>query len=50
MNFTSNTERTKKNGKGEDLPVVTMRFTLHHPVPPDLYEYIEGTSPGARET
>ncbi len=42
IDFISNTERTKKNGKGQDLPVVAMRFSLHHPVPPDLYEYIEG--------
>ncbi len=42
VDFISNVERTKKNGKGEDLPVVAMRFSLRHPVPADLYEYIEG--------
>jgi hypothetical protein len=42
VDFISNEERTKKNAKGDILPVVAMRFSLHHPVPPDLYEYIEG--------
>ena len=42
IDFIGNTEQTKKNGKGEELPVVAMRFSLHHPVPSDLYEYIEG--------
>ncbi len=42
VDFLSNQQRTKKNGKGESLPVVAMHFSLHHPVPADLYEYIEG--------
>ncbi|MBN2860136.1 MAG: DUF3427 domain-containing protein [Sphaerochaetaceae bacterium] len=50
LEFISNTERTKKNGEGQELPVVAMRFSLHHPVPPDLYEYIEGSPSEASET
>lgn len=42
VDFLSNEQRTKQNGKGETLPVVAMRFSLRHPVPADLYEYIEG--------
>jgi superfamily II DNA or RNA helicase len=42
VDFLSNTQRSKQNGKGEKLPVVAVKFALKHPVPPDLYEYIEG--------
>ena len=42
VDFLSNEEKTKENGKGQVLPVVAMRFSLRNPVPPDLYEYIEG--------
>ena len=49
VDFISNTEQTKKNGKGEELPVVAMRFSLRNPVPPDLYEYIEGVNEEAEE-
>ncbi len=42
VDFLRNEEKTKENGEGKVLPVVAMRFSLRNPVPPDLYEYIEG--------
>jgi len=42
VEFLSNKQITKVNGKGKTLPYVAMNFSLHHPIPLDLYEYIEG--------
>ena len=42
IEFLSNTQSHKKDGKGKLLPVVAMTFRLHTPVSPDLYEYITG--------
>ncbi|MDD4220117.1 MAG: DUF3427 domain-containing protein, partial [Sphaerochaetaceae bacterium] len=40
--FLSKEEASKKNDKGEELPVVAMRFKMEKSVPPDLYAYITG--------
>ena len=42
MEFLSNTQKKIQNGKGKELPVVAMQFTMHTPVPADLYDYIIG--------
>ncbi|MEA5032870.1 MAG: DUF3427 domain-containing protein, partial [Sphaerochaeta sp.] len=42
MEFLSNTQEKKENGKGKELPVVAMQFAMHTPVPADLYDYITG--------
>ncbi len=40
MIFLSNHETTKKNNKGEVLPVVAMRFEMEESVAPDVYGYL----------
>jgi hypothetical protein len=42
MEFISNTQEKKENGKGKELPVVAMEFAMHTPIPADLYDYITG--------
>ncbi|MDD3823840.1 MAG: DUF3427 domain-containing protein [Sphaerochaetaceae bacterium] len=40
MEFLSNEESKRIDGKGRILPVVSMRFRMEKPVAPDLHAYL----------